>query len=112
MNETQTTPAQAVEEEEYDYPGVYGGARLRYLQEYDRELYQSLVSGGRLEAEIRYVEKAARQRLADWIPHMAKKDGLDEALKMQDPMKWVGGMNAIKHCVEETIYHDLVYQED
>ena len=36
MNETQTTPAQAVEEEEYDYPGVYGGARLRYLQEIGR----------------------------------------------------------------------------
>ena len=40
---------------------------------------------------------------------MAKAEGVDEALKASDQMKWVAKMNAIRHSAEETVLTELVY---
>ena len=36
--------------------------------------------------------------------------GVTEELKARDPMRWVGLMNTLKVQVEETIFHELIFQ--
>ena len=40
---------------------------------------------------------------------MARAQGVDEALKASDQMKWVGMMNNIRQSAEETVLSELIY---
>ena len=40
---------------------------------------------------------------------MKVAQGITEELKGRDQMVWVGAMNNIRACAEETIYAELVY---
>lgn len=55
------------------------------------------------------IEDAARSRLNIIIPRLAASVGATEALKAQDPMKWVGLMNACKAQAEEIVKFELIY---
>ena len=43
------------------------------------------------------------------MKQMAEKQGVNENLKRQDQMKWVGLMNSIKACAEEIVLKERVY---
>ena len=43
------------------------------------------------------------------VPQMADAEGINEALKVRDPMAWVGRMNSIHQRAEETILAELIY---
>lgn len=43
------------------------------------------------------------------MKQMAEKQGVNENLKRQDQMKWVGLMNNIKVSAEEIVLKDMVY---
>ena len=40
---------------------------------------------------------------------MAASQGVTEALKAENQMRWVGLMNNIRHSAEERILQDLIY---
>ncbi len=40
---------------------------------------------------------------------MAEKQDVTEQVKMQDQIKWVGAMNNIKACAEESVLKELIY---
>ncbi|MBQ6381142.1 MAG: TnpV protein, partial [Clostridia bacterium] len=44
------------------------------------------------------------------MKQMAKKEGLTEALKAQNMMAWVQGMNNLKSRVQEIVLTEVVYQ--
>ena len=48
-------------------------------------------------------------RLDIIIPRLAASAGATEALKAQDPMKWVRLMNACKAQAEEVVKFELIY---
>lgn len=39
---------------------------------------------------------------------MAEREGVTEALKVQDQMAWVGKMNNIREWASEVVYYDLI----
>ena len=39
----------------------------------------------------------------------AKAENTDEALKVSDPMRWVGLMNNYRNSAEEIVFKELVY---
>ena len=41
--------------------------------------------------------------------HMAKQEGVTEALKAADQMEWVRRMNNIRNRAEESVLNELVY---
>lgn len=43
------------------------------------------------------------------MPQLIKAAGVAEQLKVADPMKWVGMMNALKAQAEEIIVSELIY---
>ena len=40
---------------------------------------------------------------------MAKAEGVDEKLKVENPTKWTGLMNNLRHSAEEVVLNQLVY---
>ena len=55
------------------------------------------------------MEKATQKRMELLTRQMAKAQGMTEALKAVDQMKWVGRMNNIHSAAEEIIREELIY---
>ena len=43
------------------------------------------------------------------IEEMARKQGVTEQLKEDQPMEWIGLMNNIQACAREIVNHDIIY---
>lgn len=91
--------------------GHYGHLRKAYLEGYRPDLYAALIASERLYEHCAEIEDAARSRLDIIIPRLAASVGATEALKAQDPMKWVGLMNACKAQAEEIVKFELIYDK-
>ena len=87
----------------------YGLMRKNFLQEHRKGIYQGMILTGELKAHCLQIQEQAEQRMDFLTQQMAKAEGVDEALKAADQMKWVGLMNSIRHSAEETVLTELIY---
>ena len=96
-------------EEETPRYGKYGRMRHTYLREHRKAYYATLLFDGRLVAHLNGIDDAANTRMDLLTKQMAKAQGINEALKAQDQMAWVGAMNNIRNAVEEVILNEFIY---
>ena len=89
--------------------GRYALMRRNYLQNHRKGLFSRLLMNGKLNPHLTEIEQTAMERLERQSAQMAKAEGVTEALKASDMMKWVQRMTNIRNRVEETILHDLIY---
>ena len=89
--------------------GKYGELRQQFLQEHRPDLFDLMLLEGTLNNHLADVDTEARQMVEDAIVQMARRQGVDEALKRADPLAWAGQMNAIKNAAEEAVLPDLLY---
>ena len=89
--------------------GHYGMLRKAFLQQFHPALYNELVLSEKLYDHCAEIDEAARNRLEIIIPKLAKQYGVDEKLKAEDQMQWVGQMNMIRQMAEESVKRELVY---
>ena len=89
--------------------GKYGQMRKTYLKENRPVLYNHLLLNGKLYPHLAEIDQAAKHRLEQMMPQLAKNAGATEELKARDPMKWVGLMNTCKAQAEEVIRNELIY---
>ncbi len=86
-----------------------GLMRKNYLEKHRRGIYSGMLMMGNLKAHCLEIQKQAEERMALLTEQMAKSEGVDEALKAADQMKWVAKMNNIKQSAEEMVLAELVY---
>ena len=72
-------------------------------------LYSDLVLSGKLYSYLADIDTQARNKLHLLITQLAEKEGINEQLKAQDQMAWVGAMNNIRNRAEEIILQELIY---
>ena len=96
------------EEEEPRY-GKYGRMRHTYLKEHHEGLYTGLLLTGKLNTHLNEVDDAAHQRMELLTRQMAEAQGINEKLKAQNQMKWVGAMNNIRNAAEEIVLNELIH---
>ncbi|MGL5254226.1 MAG: TnpV protein [Phocaeicola sp.] len=89
--------------------GKYGRMRKTYLQQHRPALYSHLLLSEKLYPHLLEIDQAANERLAQFMPQLAKAAGITEQLKATEQMKWVGLMNAVKAQVEEIIFAEQIY---
>ena len=89
--------------------GKYGRMRRTYLEENNQTLLNVLTINGTLYEHLLETEDAARNRLEQMMPELAKAAGATEELKATDPMRWVGLMNDCKAQAEEIIQAELIF---
>ncbi len=87
----------------------YGLMRRNYLEEHRRGIYSGLLMTGELKAHCLEIQRQAEERMDFLTEQMAKAEGVDEALKASDQMKWVRRMNNIRAWAEEIVLKEIVY---
>lgn len=101
-------PDLTIDEQEPAF-GKYGRMRKQYLKEHRKGLYAALLLKGELVAHLNEADALARDFISRTVIDMAKRQGIDEALKARDQMAWVGAMNAIRAQAEEMALAEFVY---
>ena len=96
-------------EEEQRPIGVWGQRHRRYLEEYRRATYATLLTGGKLNNYLADIDRQAEEMFLRLVKQMAEVEGVTEALKAADPMEWVGRMNNIQNRAREVVNSELIY---
>ena len=102
-------PTLTIDESKQQSLGKYGRMRKRYLKEHRPVLYSNMLLEGKLFQHLSEIDQACEDRMGLVIRQMKAQEGVTEALKASDQMKWVRRMNSIQSRSEEIVLHELVY---
>ena len=102
-------PNLQVDEQPEGEIGMYGKARLRYLEEQRSGLYMELVMTIKLWPHLLETDREAQVMEDRLVKQMKKQRGVTEQMKAEDQMHWVGEMNNIQASAREIVLHDLIY---
>ena len=91
-------PCLVIPEEEVHTIGIWGRKHQQYLREYRPIIYSDLVLSGKLYGY-----------LSDIDTQVAEKEGINESLKAQNQLAWIGAMNNISNRAEEFINAELIF---
>ena len=89
--------------------GLWGQRHKRYLQEYKRAVYTTLLTSGKLNSYLADIDKQATDMMFRLVEQMADKEGVTEQLKAESPMLWVGKMNEIQASAREVVNNTLIF---
>lgn len=89
--------------------GKYGYLRLDWLQQNKKGLYTELMLECKLPEHLVEIDKHANERVKKIIQEFAKSENVDETLKQNNQLKWVGLMNNFKKQAEEIVFDELIY---
>ena len=87
----------------------YGLMRRNFLKNNRRGVYSGMLLKGTLKEHCLTIQEQADQRMDLLTEQMAKDQGVDEQMKRNDQMKWVGLMNNIRNSAEEIVLSELIY---
>ena len=95
--------------EEERHIGVWAHRRRQYLKQHHKILYCNLLTSGKLRSHLADVEKEAQSLFLRLVKEYAKREGVTEQLKAENPTEWVQKMNNIRSRAAETVYADLIF---
>lgn len=102
-------PCLTIPEEEQRPIGVWGRRHLRYIREYRKGLYDSLLLSGKLDGYLANLNEQAEDMFFHLVKELAEKEGIAETLKVENQMLWVQRMNAVRETATEIVNNDLIY---
>lgn len=86
-----------------------GQRHLRYLKEYRRATYITLLTSGRLNAYLADIDRQAQELFFRLVEQMKQVQGITEPLKVENQLEWVQRLNNIKACVREIVNEEIIY---
>ncbi len=89
--------------------GVWGQRHLRYLKEYHRNTYTTLLTSGRLNTYLADIDKQAQERMERLTEQMKRAQGITEQLKTENALEWTQRMNNIRACAKEIIEKEIIF---
>ena len=89
--------------------GRYGMLRRRFLRENRNGTYTAMLLTGKLNQHLEEIDRQANEMMETLTAQMAKQEGVNESLKAENQMKWVGLMNNIQNAAEEMVLAELIY---
>ena len=91
--------------------GLWGQRHLRYLKEYRRVTYITLLTSGRLNDYLADIDRQAQERLFLLTKQIAEQENVNEQLKADNAMLWVQKMNEIQSRVRDIIFSEIIYSQ-
>ena len=89
--------------------GLWGQRHLRYLKEYRRATYITLLTSGRLNTYLVDIDKQAQERMERLTEQMKRAQGITERLKAENALEWKQRMDNIRNCATEIIDREIIY---
>ena len=100
----------AGEEEPEGRPiGIWGQRHLRYIRKHKVSLYAELLTTGKLNAYLADLNEQAEAMFSRLVKQLSEKEGVTEALKVENQMLWVQRMNNIRSAAMEIVSSELIY---
>lgn len=100
-----------IPEEEVHTIGIWGRKHQQYLREHRPIIYSDLILRGKLYGYLADIDTQARNKLDLLVIQLAKKEGINDQLKEQNQLAWVGAMNNIRNRAEEIVNKELIFAE-
>ena len=97
------------EEEQEANIGVWGMRHKRYLKQNHKVHYYNLLTSGKLNSYLAYIEQQAQQLFLRLVKDLAEKEDATEELKATDMMLWVQRMNNIRNHATEIVNAEVIY---
>lgn len=89
--------------------GKYGYLRLDWLKQNKKGLYTELMLEGKMPEHLAEIDKQANARVKQIVEELAKSENVDETIKQNEQLRWVGLMNNFKNQAEEIVFNELIY---
>ena len=89
--------------------GKYGRLRLQFLKEHNNVEYIILLMDNELREHLININNEGEKRVKKIVEDICLKENVDEDLKTNDQMKWVGLMNNFKNIAEEIVCKEIIY---
>ena len=89
--------------------GVWGQRHLRYIRQYKRILYTTLLTSGKLNSYLADIDEQAEGMFLRLVEQIANREGVTEQLKVENQIEWVRAMNSIQHRVTELVNAELIF---
>lgn len=102
-------PCLTIPKEEQQPIGMWGRRHLRYIREYRKGLYDSLLLSGKLNGYLAELNEQAANMFFRLVNELAEKEGITETLKAENQMLWVQRMNTVRATAIELVNNDLIY---
>lgn len=89
------------------YLGMWAELRKNYLLEEKPEDYAELVEEKMVIEYLVAIEERYSKRFDELVEQQMEREGIDEKLKVENPLKWIGLVNNIRSCVKEILIEEL-----
>ncbi|MCI9112547.1 MAG: TnpV protein [Eubacterium sp.] len=89
--------------------GVWGQRHGRYLKEYKRATYTTLLTSGKLNSYLADIDEQAEEMFSRLVKQMTEREGVTEQLKAKNQILWVQKMNSIRNRTMEIVNTNLIY---
>lgn len=89
--------------------GIWGRKHQKYLCEHRSLVYNDLILSGKLYSYLANIDAQARTRLDLLVTQMSVKEGINDKLKAENQLAWIGAMNCIRSRAEEIINAELIF---
>lgn len=101
-------PCLKLPEERTAYIGIWGQRHLRYLKQHRKGLYSELLISGKLNDYLADLNEQAEEMFSRLVKQLSEKEGVTEALKVENQMLWVQSMNNIRSRATEIVNHYII----
>ncbi len=97
-------------EKEDCFFGMYGRMRLRYLKEHRPIVYSQLLTSCKLNKHLHEIDEQCTEMVELIVKDMAEQNGVDERLKEENQMLWIGYMNTFKDQALDIVNNEIIYR--
>ena len=96
-------------EKENSSVGIWGQRHLWYIRQHRKVFYTNLLTSGKLNSYLADIDEQAEALFFRLVEQMSEREGVTEKLKAEQPMEWVGKMNALREASAEIVNTQLIY---
>lgn len=96
-----------LEKDDIPYMGMWANLRKNYLLEEKPEDYAELVEEKMLIEYLSGIEDSYSDKFEEMVERQMEREGVDETLKVKNPLEWVGRVNNIRSRVKEVLIAEL-----
>ena len=89
--------------------GIWGQRHMRYLKQHRKVLYTNLLTSGKLRSYLANIDEQAEDMFFRLGEQMAEREGITEKLKAEQPIEWVGKMNALREAAVEIVNAEVIF---
>ena len=89
--------------------GIWGQMHRRYLKSHHKAVYADLLTSGKLNGYLADIDREAEEMFSRLVKQMAEVEDVNEKLKADDMITWVGKMNGIRNRAAEIVNAELIF---